>query len=247
MCLSLTALGPEANKKWREAQYMQVKDWMVLAKDVLDPKTKAEWQAGCELARDMLLWTQANKKNYRRYFLSNQNVAVNMRQVYDEHEYWRQYENVQWAQWDAFFARASAWALEHEEQIRSVNSTEGPLAAKFDYLFHGRLQYSSMSLEERLSRRAQEEKAYTRQYWIAELMKAMRFSFRWVERFSRAFFPVLILVVIAGYITDFQLIIRWLNITRSETGALEVHNRKMDMVDWLLAGTPTPQNIEGTI
>lgn len=51
-----------------------------------------------------------------QYFLSNQNVAVNMRQVYDEHEYWRQYENVQWAQWDAFFARASAWALEHEEQ-----------------------------------------------------------------------------------------------------------------------------------
>eukprot|EP00668_Euglena_longa_P048263 GGOE01065331.1.p1 GENE.GGOE01065331.1~~GGOE01065331.1.p1 ORF type:complete len:372 (-),score=90.29 GGOE01065331.1:138-1253(-) len=241
----LTSL--EATKKWREAQYVQVKDWMVLAKDLLDPKMKAEWQAGCELARDMLLWTQTNKKNYRRYFLSNQNVAVNMRQVYDEHEYWRHYESVQWAQWDAFFAKASAWAMEHEEQIRSVNSMEGPLATKFDYLFQGRLQYASLSLEEKMLQRAQEEKAYTRKYWIAELMKAMRFSMRWGERFTRAFFPVLLLVVVAGYITDFQLIVRWLNITRSETGALEVHNRKMDMVDWLLAGAPKPENIQGTI
>jgi len=234
----------EANLQWREAQNMQVRDWMVLAKEVMDPKTKDDWKSACELANDMILWTRTNKTNYRRYYVSNTNEAVNMQQVYQEHEFWRHHEATQWAEWDAFFARASAWAMENESRIRGANNVEGPLAAKFDLLFRGRLQYASMPLEEKLTQRQAEEKAYTRMYWKAEALKAVRFLFRWTERFGRGFFPVLIFVVIVGYIFDFQVFRRFINVSRSDTGALEVHHRKVDMVDWLVAGMPAPEKID---
>mmetsp|Transcript_90511 Transcript_90511/g.156831 ORF Transcript_90511/g.156831 Transcript_90511/m.156831 type:complete len:310 (-) Transcript_90511:22-951(-) len=159
----------DANLKWREAQYHQIKDWMVLAKDVMDPKMKGEWKKSCELAQATLLWARTNKSNYKRYYISNTNVPVNMHQVYQEHEYWRQYENVNWGEWDAFFAQASAWAATHEGAIRAANNTDGPLGNKFEYLFSGKMKYASMSPEEKLALKESEESMYNKLFWKAEV------------------------------------------------------------------------------
>lgn len=42
-----------------------------------------------------------------------------------------------------------------------------------------------------------------------------------------------------------QVFRRFINVSRSDTGALEVHHRKVDMVDWLVAGRGALPDGEG--
>eukprot|EP00670_Eutreptiella_braarudii_P006564 CAMPEP_0174287646 /NCGR_PEP_ID=MMETSP0809-20121228/16794_1 /TAXON_ID=73025 ORGANISM="Eutreptiella gymnastica-like, Strain CCMP1594" /NCGR_SAMPLE_ID=MMETSP0809 /ASSEMBLY_ACC=CAM_ASM_000658 /LENGTH=398 /DNA_ID=CAMNT_0015384311 /DNA_START=18 /DNA_END=1214 /DNA_ORIENTATION=+ len=231
-----------AKLKWREAQYVQVKDWMVLAKSVLPAKLKKEWNEACELAQATMLWSQTNKQNYKRYYISNQNSVVNMEQVYKEHEYWQHYESINWAEWDRFFAEASAWVVDNETAIRSAHNTEGPLGDKFEYLFKDRLKYAQMTPEEKTEAKALEEGTIMKQWRWTEIRRVTMFLIRAAERISRgALLPILLVAAIYGVYVDFQVLIYGTDVSISENGAVQIVNRKQEAFDYLLEGAePAP-------
>jgi len=194
----------EDNVKLREAQYNQVRDWYTMSKGIMNEEVRAEWNNYCDLWRGQILWAKANKTNYKRFYISNQNNAGHVDTVYKEHEFWREFENSQWAEWNSFFIRAQKWVAENESLIRALHNLEGPLEAKYNFLMKERYEAALRSPADLALQAAQELKQWRTLVYKRQAFRTLRVLSRYFERSLRATFPVFLGVLFLLWYWDFQ-------------------------------------------